>query len=309
MSIRRMMNGFVTAPLLENYNISPGLGAAWSLRKLKSSYNGPCIEVRRSIDNTYQNIGFVGNTIDLTSLMLFTGNGNAYVRKFFDQSANGQTLEQSNMLNQPKIMENGVLITQDAKPAINFDGINDYFEVANSKNYFKALHSDKALVGIVTRIGYTSDPNIACGLVDTGGALNTNVGYSIFYDDRIQYERNNGVRNIIANGNTSSISIIPNNVIQSNQNNIITNNLNLFSGIPSKRSILKINKSIINNNTNSSLASDSNSTWNLKVGAVQTNNIINFLHGTIQEVVIYLEDQSLNLDSIKSNMNSFYNVY
>jgi hypothetical protein len=304
-----MINGIKTASLLDHYNISSGLGAAWSLRKLKTSYNGPCIQVRRSVDNTTQDIGFVNDSVDISSLIIFADSGNAFITKFYDQSDNGKILAQPSLSNQPIIVESGSIILQDGKPAIKFDGINDYLEVIDSKSYFKALHSDKALVGIISRIGYTSDPNIACGLVDTGGALNSNIGYTIFYDDRIQFNRNENIINSISNTNTSPVSIIPNNLKLSNHNNVIVNSLDVSNTTANKRSILKINNTYINNNSNSTNPNLSDSTWNLKAGAVQTNGIINYLFGTIQEVVIYLNDQSQNIDYIKSNMNSYYNIY
>ena len=304
-----MINGFKVAPLLDNYSISQGLGAAWSLRKLSTLYNGPCIRLRRSMDNLERDISFVGDYIDTSSIISFTGSGSGFISKFYDQSGNGRILEQPAQSNQPVIVENGTLITQDGKTAIKFDGINDYLEVSNSKNYFKALHSDKALVGIVTRPGYTVDPNIACGLIDTGGALNSNIGYTLFYDDRIEFNRNDGIRNIIANSNISSIVLIPNNVVISNCNNIIFNGLDISNSLQNKRSILKINKIIINNNFSATTPNTSDSTWNLKIGAVQTFGIINYLHGTVQEIIIYLNDQSTKIDLIKSNVNSYYNVY
>lgn len=309
MSIRRFINGTRTAPLLDHFDISPGLGAAWSLRKLKTTYNGPCIQVRRSGDNAVLDIGFSGNTLDITSLLNFAGATNVYVSKMYDQSGNGQILQQTAPANQPIIVQNGVLVTEDGKPAIKFDGQNDYLEVPDSKAYFKALHSDKALIGIVTHLAYSDDPNIACGLVDTGGALNSNIGYSLFYDDRQQYERDHIIINTIASGNIASVALFPNNIIYTNHNNVVINRVDVSNTTSFKRSYLKINNILVNNNNNTSSPSLSNSTWNLKIGAVQTINIINYLLGTIQEVVIYLDDQQSNIDLIGSNINSYYNVY
>jgi len=45
-----------------------GAQIAYSFRKLRSAYSGNCIEVRRSSDNTTQNIGFVANVLDEVSL-------------------------------------------------------------------------------------------------------------------------------------------------------------------------------------------------------------------------------------------------
>jgi hypothetical protein len=55
--------------LLDTYN---GVTAAFSLRKLISSYTGPVVRVRRSLDNTESTIGFDSNgELDTTSLLSF----------------------------------------------------------------------------------------------------------------------------------------------------------------------------------------------------------------------------------------------
>lgn len=59
--------------LLDSYS---GAGVAFSLRKLKSDYAGSAIRVRRSSDNTEQDIGFVGNQLDTASLHSFVGSIN-----------------------------------------------------------------------------------------------------------------------------------------------------------------------------------------------------------------------------------------
>ena len=46
---------------------------AYSLRKLCSSYTGKAVKVRRSSDNSMQDIGFVGSDFDVASLRTFLG--------------------------------------------------------------------------------------------------------------------------------------------------------------------------------------------------------------------------------------------
>ena len=59
----------VISSLLDTYG---GASAAYSLRKLSSSYSGSAIRVRRSIDNTEQNIGFnASGGLDTTALQAF----------------------------------------------------------------------------------------------------------------------------------------------------------------------------------------------------------------------------------------------
>ena len=53
---------------------------AYSLRKLSNSYTGFALQIRRSSDNTTQDIGFTaGGHLDTVSLKAFVGSGNGFV--------------------------------------------------------------------------------------------------------------------------------------------------------------------------------------------------------------------------------------
>jgi hypothetical protein len=70
--------------LLDTYT---GSAAAYSLRKLNSSYSGPVITVRRSSDNTSQDIGFNANgDLDTTSLLSFVGSNLTQYTEEFDNA-------------------------------------------------------------------------------------------------------------------------------------------------------------------------------------------------------------------------------
>jgi hypothetical protein len=99
-------------------DIYPGATAAYSLRKLRSGYSGSCIQVRRSSDNATQNIGFVNNYLDTTSILTFCGANSGYVSIWYDQSGNANNLNQTVLANQPQIVSTGSLITINGKNAI-----------------------------------------------------------------------------------------------------------------------------------------------------------------------------------------------
>ena len=65
-------SGGTPAPslLLDTY---PNAAVAYSLRKLRTAYTGNAIRVRRSSDNAEQDIAFVGNDLDTTSMLDFVG--------------------------------------------------------------------------------------------------------------------------------------------------------------------------------------------------------------------------------------------
>ena len=56
--------------LLDMY---PNAAVAYSLRKLRTTYTGNAIRVRRLSDNVEQDFGFVANELDTTSMLDFVG--------------------------------------------------------------------------------------------------------------------------------------------------------------------------------------------------------------------------------------------
>lgn len=104
----------------------PNAAAAYSLRKLRYNYTGSAIRVRRSSDNTEQDIGFtLTGDLDTTSLTSFCGSGNGFVTTWYDQSGNTRNATQTTAANQPQIVSGSNLITYNNKPALQFDNIND----------------------------------------------------------------------------------------------------------------------------------------------------------------------------------------
>ena len=76
--------------LLDAY---PNAKAAYSLRKLSSTYTGSCIRVRRSSDNTEQDIGFVSNELDTTALLSFVGSNSGFITSWYNQKGTGDNLD------------------------------------------------------------------------------------------------------------------------------------------------------------------------------------------------------------------------
>jgi hypothetical protein len=97
---------------------------AYSLRQMKSA-NTTAITVRRTSDNTTQDIGFSGGLLDTASLSTFVGSGSGYVTKWWDQSGNGRHLTQATTSAQPMIVNAGTVVTSGGKPAVTFDGSDD----------------------------------------------------------------------------------------------------------------------------------------------------------------------------------------
>lgn len=104
-------------PVLTTNNITSV--AAFSLRKLYSTYSGPAIKVRRSSDNTEQDIPFTeSGSIDTAALTTFVGAENGFVSIWYDQSGAGNNAVQATAANQPTIVSSGSITTLNGKPSI-----------------------------------------------------------------------------------------------------------------------------------------------------------------------------------------------
>ena len=104
-----------SAPLL--LDTYPNASAAYSLRKLRNSYAGDAIKVRRSSDNTEQDIGFSSGQLDTSSLLSFVGSGDGFVTVWYDQSGNSEDASDSNANSQASIVLSGVLNTTNGNTA------------------------------------------------------------------------------------------------------------------------------------------------------------------------------------------------
>jgi hypothetical protein len=95
--------------------------SAYSLRKLRDTYNGSAIRVRRSSDNSEADIAFTStNELDTNQLLQFVGAGNnGFVKIWYDQSGNGRHAVQTTVANQPRIVNSGVIETYNGKSSIN----------------------------------------------------------------------------------------------------------------------------------------------------------------------------------------------
>jgi hypothetical protein len=75
--------------------------------------------VRRSSDNTEQDIGFNGNALDTAALSSFVGSGSGFIRTIYDQSGNDRHMQQANTAVQPRIVNAGTIdLLSNGSPAI-----------------------------------------------------------------------------------------------------------------------------------------------------------------------------------------------
>lgn len=149
---------------LDALSVAAAIGLSCA-RKLKSTFAGSPIRVRRSSDNTEQDIGFDGSgALDETALLAFVGAGNGFVTKLYDQSGNARHAVQATQATQPQIVASGVVNKRNSRPTMTFSGSQGvdapsvglpYGSSARSLNaVYKPVSRDQGVVGY----GTSTDP-------------------------------------------------------------------------------------------------------------------------------------------------------
>jgi len=128
----------VTTPIL--LDLYPNAEVAYSLRLLRTDYTGALVKIRRSSDNAVKD--FYPDANNELSLTSEDGSGTSlsswigatewgFVRTWYDQSGNGNNLNQTNTSQQPIIITSGVIEVSGGHPSIYFSGVNEVFQRLN----------------------------------------------------------------------------------------------------------------------------------------------------------------------------------
>jgi len=266
-------NKTITGTLL--LDLYPGAAAAYSLRKLKTSYSGSAIRVRRSSDNAEQNIGFtIGDSLDTTSLTSFCSGTNGFVTTWYDQSGNNRNVVNTAAVGQPQIVSTGAVLLENTKPTMRFDGSNDDF----SASFGTILNQPSTMFSVVRPL------SLALGttrhLIDKHSAGQRQAVYMLLsnnialfsgssFDSGVAFTATQQLINATFNSTNSSI--------KRNNGSTITGN----AGTENQEG--------------------------LRIGS--NAGVASFFNMNLQEIILYNSNQSSNLANINLNINTFYNVY
>ena len=259
---------------------------AYSLRKLRAGQTR-AIRVRRSSDNAEQDIGFVGD--ETASLLSFCGVGNGFVTTWYDQSGNGYDATQTTQAYQPQIVSNGLVITDNGKPTVSFNGA-------------AFLESATSATGTGTYSGAMT--------IFFAGRRSTDSGGVYFC------ERRSSLIKTFSFAVTVDITYITSDGLDNRSNqwiSLATYNLtsNFFLSVqkhtPGIMDTLFINGVAATVLGNPGVASSITGNNGFRVGGrVDVNSNWN---GLISELLVYNTDQTANRAAIESNINTHYTIY
>lgn len=256
--------------LLDQYS---GAAAAYSLRKLDCDYTGYAIRVRRSSDNTEQDIGFTANgDLDTSTLKTFVGANDGFVTTWYDQSNNSRDAAQTTSTRQPIIIQAGVVERKNSKPSLYYDG-SRYLTVTLS-----AVLSQPNTIFIVGSNSGATDRH----MIDQAGSTGTS-------------------RNIIGVSGSQLITYAGGLLTYGANTTNFSLYTAIFNGASSK--IQRNGSGAVTGNAGTQ------SMGSFNIGKGQGDPDQNAIIGNISEVIIYNSNQNTNISGIESNINSYYSIY
>jgi hypothetical protein len=263
-------DGYVSALL----DVFPGAAAAYSLRQLSVNTTN-VVRVRRSSDNAEAD--FTADEITNSTLLSWVGNtasDNGFVTTWYDQSINNDAI-QATAANQPKIVDAGVLVEENGKPAVKFDGTDDFL-----KNTFSSSISQPTY-WFVTH-NFHAIPSAFDGVI---GNLSTTPEHRLIVNSSLNYTLQSG-GGLAYNGYQTNQSLIAYKI----------HNIDPRFYFNGAEQSISLGTSIGTEALGSILLGGINETSGLTP--------IQF-----QEIIIYSSDQSSNRTGIETNINNHYNIY
>jgi hypothetical protein len=237
--------------------------------------------VRRDSNDEELDIFFdTAGNLDTAALETFCAGTDGYVDTWYDQ-ANGNDATQTTTSAQPQIVSSGSLLTENGKPAVDFDGSDDYFEGANKTTIdntaiFAVIKSDSNTQDCVfVQASFTAANLVSLGLgglgpnnkigsrLRVGGVPVSRVGDSTFTSTEqtlVAYLADNATGHMFIDGTEET------DIVDCRHNGSITT-----------------------------------------IGARGDGQ--NNFNGKMQEVIFYDSDETSNRTGIETNINDFYSIY
>jgi hypothetical protein len=212
------------------------------------------------------------------------------VKTWYDQASTNDAT-QSTTANQPKIYDGTTgVVTENGKPAVQFDGSNDYISANALASSFTGLSKPLSSFVISQSTATALKPVYAFGSSSTNNSIrwfgtspagNGQCGFQERDDDASP--------NVFIDGGSMSVQ---------NLGTVITNGDN--------------NRTIYVDGTlgeNSTADVDTITLNQFAIGALDRTSVSNYWDGIVQEIVLYASDQSTNRTGIEDNINTFYSIY
>ncbi len=295
-----LLNSDPTVFLLDEY---PNAKVAYSMRKIKSDYAGACLRVRRSSDNTEQDIGFSGNELDTAALLSFVGANDGFVTVWYNQKIASDRANIPTAIYQPRIVSGGVVDTMgsNGKPAM-FAGPNAVMYAGNTST-FKYLHDGTIRSSTVTVMQTASSLSALKFLWLTGTSGGTSIQAQMYFSGTsIRQQVKNGTANLNNSGATNSIV--------TSTDYLVWQTFDAGNPTASEKVRMSLNSDPdIANNNGAFTPSTADSTLRLHLFNYRYPSVGYGTNGYCQEMIFWEDDYTANKNDISNNINDYYGIY
>ena len=265
---------------------------AWSLRELSSNYiDQSIVNIRRSNDN--ESSDFTATQIRNGTLETWVGVGNdGFVTKLYDQTGGGSDLLTFTSSQQPKIVSNGFLLTENGQPYMQF-GLDDIRMYTSSNNWLAGTSFSVFAVATQTY----RDPLYAQNLWSNNLPQNGNGKFRALFTQSPNYKMNfwsSNTGNIVAGSYSQSlITCIANGMLAGENHNVKIWSNESFGEWNGTGKLTPSNGRFCVGDIVGSSPSSSNGEW----------------YGKIQEIMVFSSDKTADRQVISDSINSYYLLY
>jgi|694.fasta_scaffold28466_6 hypothetical protein len=248
--------------------------AAYSLRKLSPNavYSGAAIRVRRSSDNTEQDINFLSSAVDspldTTALSTFVGANNGFVVTWYNQNGSANHFTQTTASLQPRIVNAGTIELLGGLPCVNILNVAFF----NNNDLRGNARQDTYIVRSNSKTTYIKQ--------STGSAFGSEADY------------------IAQNGNGSTT------ITLAYGTPTLYANKSLFTGTSRSDVYTHLNGHKIEVQQNGTTTAWANYLFGIYGGSAAFN-----YEGLVSEFIVWKADKSSQRNDINDNQNDYYNVF
>ena len=269
------------APFVGLLDLYPSAAAAYSVRRLSSTYAGSAMEVRiDTVGQPLYDIGFDENgDLDTADLISKAAGNDAFVRTWYDQSGNGNDAQNTTVSGQPNIVTAGIINSENSKYCLTLNGSSMKFNLPAGLLTF--TNQDNSCYAITKSNNNSTRERV----VYFGNGTSTRM--NLAYDSTL-----NGVTYV----NSTGFS-----------NGIFTTTIKrgfqfmLFGDKSGTTQELFSNTTSIGSNSKGSNVIGAN-------GSLFAGDTIQFFNGTCQEVVLFNESYKSQIIGIFNNVNQYYTL-
>lgn len=271
---------------------------AWSTgRRLRTSYTGNIIRVRRSTDNTESNFGYLPNgDVNISAIVSFCGTGNGFLTTIYDQSGLARNLIQPTTTLQPQVVVNGVPNTQNGKLIPIYNGATNSrsMYVNSSTGMFKFMHDGTS--STMYSVHRVNDNSGSKTLLNTRNAP-SDTGFTIFYDST--------ERQAFIVFNAGAIAVNPSAISGITSPQILTQFVDADNIITANRESAWRNGTLISgNNTANTAVNTGNSTRIMQIGTNGSAGVP--FDGWISEMAMWSIDMTTSRSIFEQSARTFW---